>query len=157
MQRERKYIMDELKYLKAVIKNNIFDENGSLKYNYKFSTYSSLYASTTEIIKGYLDKIELEGLSILAPAASGDHALECLSKKAKLVETFDINSYAFHMQNLKFAAVKNLSRNEFICFFINMMKNYMNLMKDLVLKYIKELDMIYQMNQNFFGIKFIYI
>ena len=92
------------------------------KYYYDdifFEKYSRIYKLTTENICGYLNQINMKDKSILVPAASGDHLLNCILKGANNVDLFDINYYALFMAELKIAAVKSLSKEEFIRYFTN--------------------------------------
>lgn len=84
-----------------------------------FDKYSRIYKLTTENICGYLNQMDLKDKSILVPAASGDHLLNSILKGANNVDLFDINYYALFMVELKIAAVKSLSKDEFIRFFAN--------------------------------------
>ena len=92
------------------------------KYYYEdifFEKYSRIYKLTTENICGYLNQINMKDKSILVPAASGDHLLNSILKGANNVDLFDINYYALFMAELKIAAVKSLSKKEFIRYFTN--------------------------------------
>ena len=92
------------------------------KYYYDdifFEKYSRIYKLTTENICGYLNQINMKDKSILVPAASGDHLLNSILKGANSVDLFDINYYALFMAELKIAAVKSLSKEEFIRYFTN--------------------------------------
>lgn len=84
-----------------------------------FDKYSRIYKLTTENICGYLNQMDLKDKSILVPAASGDHLLNSILKGANNVDLFDINYYALFMVELKIAAVKSLSKDEFIRYFAN--------------------------------------
>lgn len=92
------------------------------KYYYDdiiFEKYSRIYKLTTENICGYLNQINMKDKSILVPTASGDHLLNSILKGANSVDLFYINYYALFMAELKIAAVKSLSKEEFIRYFTN--------------------------------------
>ncbi|MEG2250561.1 MAG: DUF3419 family protein [Bacilli bacterium] len=111
-------IISELENLKYVMSNSCADVD--------FSLYSPVYLFTTENIKGYLDLIDIKDKSVLTPTASGDHAFEAVLRGAKSVDMFDINLYARHLVCLKIAALKSLSRDEFLDFFLIRNKDNQN-------------------------------
>ncbi len=86
--------------------------------NFVFDKFSSMFIFTTENIKGYVNNIDVNGKTVLAPCASGDHAFESILKGATRVDMFDINIFAYQMVMLKAAAIKTLEREEFIDFFL---------------------------------------
>ncbi len=96
------------------LRNVILREND----DFSFTKYSPSFVFTTENISGYLNQLDVEGKDLLVPCASGDHAFEALSKGANSVDLFDINAYAYHMLQLKMAAIKTLSQEEFLKFFL---------------------------------------
>ena len=110
MTHDKTQIIEELQALKSVITANNSREQS-------FTKFCPVFPFTTENIKAYLNLFDLNGANLLVPCASGDHALEALNKGAEIVDMFDINSYAYHMARLKFAAVKSLSKEDFLTFF----------------------------------------
>ena len=94
---------------------NIF---ARIKNGRNFTEYCPVYIFTTENISGYLNTLDVKDKDVLVPCASGDHILEAINKGAKSVDVFDINIYSYHMARLKIAAVKALSKEEFLNFFV---------------------------------------
>lgn len=85
----------------------------------RFSKYSKMYIMTTENIDGYYKYFDFKNKKVLVPTSSFDHALNAILKGASEVDTFDINRLSFYMSNLKLAAVKSLTYDEFIEFFLS--------------------------------------
>lgn len=85
----------------------------------RFSKYSKMYIMTTENIDGYYKYFDFKDKKVLVPTSSFDHALNAILKGASEVDTFDINRLSFYISNLKLAAVKSLTYNEFINFFLS--------------------------------------
>lgn len=96
------YISDLYLYKNREISENYFDR---------------IYHFTTEMIKGYFEKISFKNKDILTVMASGDHALNAILLGAKKVDTFDVNPLAVYYFKLKEAAIKSLSLEEFKSFF----------------------------------------
>lgn len=83
----------------------------------RFSKYSKMYLMTTENIDGYYHNFDFKNKTVLTVTSSFDHALNAILYGAKKVTTFDINRLSYYMANLKLAAVKTLSYDEFVEFF----------------------------------------
>jgi len=101
--------------LKALIKSNNLH-----KYMRIFNVddqFASIYPFTTENIKGYLDLIDVSNKNVLTVGASGDQTLNLLAKGAKSVDYFDINPFTQMYFNLKCAAIKAISLEEYLEFF----------------------------------------
>lgn len=100
-----------------------YDIKQTLKLNdesrKRFSKYSKMYIMTTENIDGYYKYFDFNNKKVLVPTSSFDHALNAILKGAIEVDTFDINRLSFYMSNLKLAAVKSLTYDEFIEFFLS--------------------------------------
>lgn len=100
-----------------------YDIKQTLKLNdesrKRFSKYSKMYIMTTENIDGYYKYFDFKNKKVLVPTSSFDHALNAILKGAIEVDTFDINRLSFYMSNLKLAAVKSLTYDEFIEFFLS--------------------------------------
>lgn len=100
-----------------------YDIKQTLKLNdesrKRFSKYSKMYIMTTENINGYYKYFDFKNKKVLVPTSSFDHALNAILKGAIEVDTFDINRLSFYMSNLKLAAVKSLTYDEFIEFFLS--------------------------------------
>ncbi len=84
----------------------------------KYGTYSKLYSFTTENVAGYYSKIEFQNKKILTVCGSGDHVLNAILLGSKNIETFDINVFTYYFLNLKIAAVKELSYQDFLNYFL---------------------------------------
>ncbi len=85
----------------------------------RYSKYSKMYILTTENINGYYRKLNFKNKRVLTVTSSFDHALNAILYGSKKITTFDINKLSFHMANLKIAAVKTLTYEEFIDFFLS--------------------------------------
>ncbi len=116
MNDERIKIIEDLNNLKKVIFRDRSDQS--------FTKHSPSFIFTTENISGYLSQIDVENKDLLVPCASGDHAFEALNKGAHKVDLFDINAYSYHIMQLKIAAIKVLSREEFLNFFLRKNLDY---------------------------------
>ena len=109
-------IIEDLTNLKKVILRERSDQS--------FTKHSPSFIFTTENISGYLSQMNVENKDLLVPCASGDHAFEALNKGAHKVDLFDINAYSFHIMQLKMTAIKVLSREEFLNFFLRKNLDY---------------------------------
>lgn len=76
-----------------------------------------IYLFTNENIKKYYSYIDFKEKDVLCVTSSGDHTLNALLYGAKSVTSFDINPIAKYYSELKIAAIKTLSLEEFILFF----------------------------------------
>lgn len=85
----------------------------------RFSKYSKMYIMTTENIDGYYKYFDFNNKKVLVPTSSFDHALNAILNGASEVDTFDINRLSFYISNLKLAAVKSLTYDEYISFFLS--------------------------------------
>lgn len=105
----------DLIILKALIRSNhIYEYMDIYDVNSKFA---SIYPFTTENIKGYLDFFDVENKDVLTVGASGDQTLNLLYRNAKNVDYFDMNPFTKMYFDIKCAAIKILSLNEFLEFF----------------------------------------
>lgn len=101
--------------LKALIRSNhLYEYMDIFDVNNKFV---SIYPFTTENIKGYLDLMDIENKDVLTVGASGDQTLNLLVRDAKSVDYFDMNPFTKMYFNLKCAAIKVLSVEEYFEFF----------------------------------------
>lgn len=82
-----------------------------------FKEFCEMYAFTTENVRGYFSKLKVKGKKVLTVTASGDHLINLALLGASEVHNFDINSNAYFMSELKIAALKVLSYEEFLLFF----------------------------------------
>lgn len=82
-----------------------------------FKEFCEMYAFTTENVRGYLSKLKVKGKKVLTVTASGDHLINLALLGASEIHNFDINRNAYYMSELKIAALKTLSYEEFLQFF----------------------------------------
>ena len=90
-----------------------------------------LYPFTNENIKAYYEKLDFKDKKVLSVTSSGDHIINSICCGAKEIDSFDSNPLAKYYSELKIAAIKSLSLEEFILFFYNKnifktKKHYMN-------------------------------
>lgn len=105
----------DITILKALIRSNhLYEYMDIFDVNNKFV---SIYPFTTENIKGYLDLMDVKDKDILTVGASGDQTLNLLIRDAKSVDYFDMNPFTKMYFNLKCAAIKVLSVDEYFEFF----------------------------------------
>jgi S-adenosylmethionine:diacylglycerol 3-amino-3-carboxypropyl transferase len=83
----------------------------------RYSKYFKLYPFTTENIKGYMQDLKLENKKVLTVTGSFDHSLNAILLGCRDLVNFDINKLSYYMAELKIAALKELSLNEFLSFF----------------------------------------
>lgn len=97
----------------------------SLKYRELNKHYFSwIYPFTNENISEYYKYIDFKNKNVLTATSSGDHALNSILCGAKNIDTFDINPLAKYYSELKIAAIKTLSLEDFIKFLYK--KGYFN-------------------------------
>lgn len=80
--------------------------------------YEHVYSITNENLTAYQDLYNFSNARVLTVLGSGDQYLAALLYGAKDVEVFDANFLAWYFFNLKIAAIKVLSYEEFFHFFI---------------------------------------
>lgn len=105
-------LKDDIKYLDRIMNIKSIDK---LYENY----FCWLYPFTNENIKAYYEKIDFKEKTILTITSSGDHLLNAIYLDAKNINAFDTNPLAKYYAELKIAAIKTLSLEEFIIFFYN--------------------------------------
>ena len=86
------------------------------KKAFQNENYSKIYLNTTENIKGYMPYLDGTYKSALLPTASGDHALEFILNGIDTITCYDINPLAKYYTQLKFCAIKNLSKEDYMKF-----------------------------------------
>ena len=89
--------------------------------------FKSIYPFTTENIAGYMDDLNLSDKNVITVTGSADHVLNAVLKGANNILTFDVNPYAKYYLDLKIAAIKELSFEEF--------KNFLLYNNEYTLKY----------------------
>ena len=80
--------------------------------------FGPTYLFTTENISGFSEKISFFEKCVFSVCSSGDQAFNMKFNGASEVDVFDINIFSKYFFRLKEAAIKNLSYNEFLDFFI---------------------------------------
>lgn len=130
----------DIAYLDKIIS---LKSNLSLFNNY----FCWLYPFTNENINGYYSKLDFKGKNVLTVISSGDHILNAILMGALSIDAFDSNRLAKYYSELKIAAIKQLSLEEFVLFFYNkslfkMSPYYFD--KKIYLKIREELDYSYR-------------
>jgi len=84
-----------------------------------FSHYNfyKIYPFTTENINGYLSKYDLNNSSVLTVGSSADQVINSYLLGANNVTLFDVNPFCKYFYELKCAAIKALSIDEFLTYF----------------------------------------
>ena len=96
------------------------------------STPNRLYSFTNEHLDGFFENIDMTDKSLLTVGSSFDQALYSIFKGSTDVTVADLNMYAKFYGELKMAAIKNLSFEEFERFFVleNRITDYIRLQED---------------------------
>ena len=87
------------------------------RFCYYPAGYFPIYVNTNEPLSSYYQSFPIMNHRVLTVTASGDHILQAVSMGAKEIDAFDKNRLAIYMSKLKIAALKVLTREEFINFF----------------------------------------
>ena len=102
------------------LENDILCAHYIVKHNNdkfdKMTSYSRIYQNTTENLKQYMSFINDNFNSALLPTASGDHLLEAVLKSIDDITLYDINKLSKYFAKLKFEAIKNLNKQEYVLF-----------------------------------------
>lgn len=114
MERLEKDILKAIEITKYPNTNNSYDE---------MNEYSRIYQNTTENLKLYMPFLSGDYKKALLPTASGDHLLEAILNGINEMTCYDLNRLARYFTELKFGAIKNLTREEFIYFMYEDMLN----------------------------------
>ena len=75
--------------------------------------FNSIYLFTTENIAGYMKDLNLHNKKVITVTGSGDHIINAVLKGARKITTFDVNPLTKYYLDLKLAAIKDLSLDEF--------------------------------------------
>ena len=86
--------------------------DGGVDDTNRFSDYSHVYRFTNEPMNGY-SKYLKDKESVLSVTGSGDQILKCITYGTKNVDSFDISHFPKYFLDMKLAAAKNLTRDEF--------------------------------------------
>lgn len=82
-----------------------------------WSVFTKIYSRSTEITEDFLSGFDCEGKRILTVGSSGDQVLTYAYLGCEDITLMDANSLTPFFVNLKIAALKALTREEFIAFF----------------------------------------
>ena len=83
----------------------------------KFSQFNYLYPFTTENINAYLNKFDLKDKSLFTVGSSSDQALNAILCGCNDITLYDVCPFTKVYYYLKMAAIKTLSREEYLKFF----------------------------------------
>ena len=83
----------------------------------EFSKNSAMYVFTTENLGEYIKKLKANGKKVLTVTGSGDQLINLALEGVRRVDNFDINQNAYFITQLKLAALKVLSYEEYLNFF----------------------------------------
>lgn len=81
------------------------------------SEEAPMYIYATEMVSDYYSLLDVEGKSVLSITGSGDQVLNPVLMGAKNVVGFDLNKRAWMITELKMAAIKSVTYEEFLDFF----------------------------------------
>ena len=81
-----------------------------------FHEESFIYMKTNEMIQEYVQYL-LHKKNILSVIGSGDQIINSLITKPEYIDCFDISIYPEYFLNLKLAAIKTLSKEEYLSLF----------------------------------------
>ena len=82
-----------------------------------WAVVTRLYSCSTEITEDYLEQFDFKGKRIITVGSSGDQVLTFAFLGCKDITLMDANPLTPFFVNLKIAAIKALTREEFIVFF----------------------------------------
>ena len=82
-----------------------------------WSVFTKLYSRSTEITEDFLIDFDLKGKRVITVGSSGDQVLTYAYLDCKDITLMDANPLTPFFVNLKIAALKTLTREEFIAFF----------------------------------------
>lgn len=109
--------------------NKQIDCRSAQKYGFMFSSCSKVYPFTNENIKEYIDIVDTENANnALTVMASGDHAINLISKGIMNIDTFDVNQLTeYYALGLKRAMFEKFSYSQFQEFILNFENEHMPL------------------------------
>lgn len=93
-------------------------DDWSYDYNRHNNKFSKIYPFTTENIHGYLRNLKLNDKKVLTVGSSADQILNCICKDCTDITCFDYNPFVKYYFALKKAAIKSLSYNDFLQYFL---------------------------------------
>jgi len=87
-------------------KNDFFGARLLIDKNKCSNKYERVYSKSNENVKGILDNFDIEGKEVLTVLGSGDQALNFLNRKAKSVDTFDVNKLTLYYYYLRIWSIR---------------------------------------------------
>ena len=127
----KKIIDEELKmfygkeHMSPEIEKVFFDVFQSQKESFGITGITTyVYKFTNENLKELFDGLDLTNKKVLTVGSSGDQALYGIFKGAKEVVLADANIFTRMFVELKIAAMKELSKGEFISYFNSLEENF---------------------------------
>ncbi|HAR64149.1 MAG TPA: hypothetical protein DCS13_11850 [Candidatus Margulisbacteria bacterium] len=108
--------LEEISFLETI--NNKNTLRSHFNKTEKFSRFGRLYSFTTEDIAAYYPYIDFADKTVLCVGSSGDHMINAYYSKAKKATCFDLNLLARYFVELKLVAIKHLSYEDFLAFFL---------------------------------------
>lgn len=106
---EKKIYNEMLEHLALQLYRNKLDPNNKVT--------GALYAFSNESLDEYFDRLMFDGCKVLTVGSSGDQVLASLKNSASKITLIDGNPMSMAYTELKLAALKNLSFEEFGQFF----------------------------------------
>jgi len=98
--------------------SKLIDNEGAVKNKYRVnSVTNTAYAFTNENLKDFFKRLNLVGKKVMTVGSSGDQAINSSYYGAKEVTIVDANFYAKPFTQLKIAAIKNFTFDDFDYFF----------------------------------------
>ena len=88
-----------------------------------FRNFDHLYNFTTENISSYINDFSMKDKSLLTVGSSGDQVLNAITVGCNDITLIDINPFSEEHLNLKWAAIKELEREELISYLISSKKD----------------------------------
>lgn len=126
---------DDIKAAQKILGNSYQNINKKEAYH----AHSFIYKTTNENIYAYQKYLNNKE-SIMTVTASGDQALNSILGGSKELDCFDISVFPKYYLELKIAAVKTLTREEYINYFFNDESYYDDLSENIYEKIRKNLD-----------------
>lgn len=97
---------------------NIIDGKNAFKVRDSYHNHSFIYKFSNENVNSYF-KYLMNRNQVLEVISSGDQILNTILAGSYNIDAFDISCFPKYFLNLKLAAIRSLTREEFIDFFVN--------------------------------------
>ena len=102
----------DLNYSSLIINNRTIGQD-------VYQEYDKIMVFGGDNLRELLQMVELQKEKALVVSGSFDQSLECLVQGFKIIDAFDINKLSKHIMNLKIAAIRCLTYEEFVRFMLN--------------------------------------